>query len=117
MVFPHEMFQGFLGLGHFQIRHAPGCVENQHQVTRDAGRLHLFNLRRDQQHEVAILTRHWAIHQGCQADVLLAEAVKELEILIENSLVFLELDDNFVIAFSFHVDGVCWAVDRLNRVL
>ena len=108
--------QRLLRLRHLEVGHTPRSVEHQHEIARDAV-FHRLELRRDEQHEVAVFAADRTVEHGRQADVPFADAVEELEILIERGLVLFELDDGFLLAVALDVDGVRRAVDRLHRIL
>ena len=111
---PRQILERLLGLLHLDLGHAARGVEHQDQVARQPLLRHL-DLRRDQEHEVAVLGGDRLVQERRQADVLVAEAVEELEVLVEHRLVAFEVDRHFLVALAGDRDRVRRAVDVLDR--
>ena len=105
------------GLLHLDAAHAARRVQHQHHVARNYLSLRQFDPRRQQQERVPRLIRDGAMRQGRQADVLVADGVEKLKILVEQCLFALELNHGLAIAGPRDADGVRRAVDVLNRML
>ena len=92
------ILEGRLRLGQSPATHGAGGVEDEDHVASHLLRLRQLRPRRDQQAEVARLTRIRPMEDRRQADVLVAGLVEELEVLVEHRLVLLEADRRLMIA-------------------